>query len=88
MDVRIVNPHEIITIGRIESHLLKMCHDLVLSRSEDTTEWILLLTTREKDHVKSYQLGGRAAVQIMEARWRDHRECLKCLDHLLVNAIF
>ena len=85
MDVRIANPHEIIAIDRIEPHLLKMCEYLVLSRSEVTTEWILLLTTREKDHVQHCKLGGEPAVQIMEASWCDHRECLKYLGNALVN---
>ena len=87
MDVKIVNPYEINAIDRIEPHLLKMCDDLVLSRSEDTTEWILLLKTREKVHIKHLKLGGKAAVQIMEASWHDHRECLKFPGHALANAI-
>ena len=85
MDVRIANPHEIIAIDRIEPHLLKMCEDLVLSRREVTTEWILLLTSREKDQIKHCKLGGEPAVQIMEASWCDHRECLKYLGNALVN---
>ena len=87
MDVGIVIPHEIIAIDRIEPHLLKMCVDLVLSRREVTTEWILLLTSREKDQIKHCKLGGEPAVQIMEASWCDHRECLKYLGNALANAI-
>ena len=86
MDVGIVNPHEMIAIDEIEPHLLKACEDLVFNRNDDATDCMLLLTTREKDLIERRKKGGGAAVQVKEASWRD-LECLKRLEHALVNGI-
>jgi cobalamin-dependent methionine synthase I len=49
MDFGIVNSDDMLAIDEVESILLKACEELAFNKSEEATERMLLLTTREKE---------------------------------------
>jgi 5-methyltetrahydrofolate--homocysteine methyltransferase len=85
MDVGIVNPHEMLTIEELEPELRKASEDLVFNKTDDATENMLNLTTKEKELIERRKKGG-GAVEMKEVTWRD-LPCMKRLEHALVNGI-
>jgi 5-methyltetrahydrofolate--homocysteine methyltransferase len=85
MDVGIVNPKEMMAISEVEPELRKAAEELIFNRSDEATENMLNLTTKEKAAMEALKLGG-GAVQVKEKSWRD-QDAIKRLEHALVNGI-
>mmetsp|Transcript_11469 Transcript_11469/g.19060 ORF Transcript_11469/g.19060 Transcript_11469/m.19060 type:complete len:1422 (-) Transcript_11469:114-4379(-) len=85
MDVGIVNSHEMMAISEVEPALKKASEDLVFNKTDQATETMLELTTKEKAAMELRKLGG-GAVAVKEASWRDF-VATKRLEHALVNGI-
>ena len=84
MDVGIVNAHEMLAIDELEPALLKASENLVFNKSDDATEVMLQLTTKEKELMEIRKKGG--VVKVKEKSWRD-LEIIKRLEHALINGI-
>ena len=85
MDVGIVNAHEMLMIDEVEPELRKVAEDLVFNKTEDATERMLDLTTKEKELIMQRKKGGVAS-SMKEKSWRD-QDVIKRLEHALIKGI-
>ena len=85
MDVGIVNPHEMLHVSELEDDIRVASENLVFNNSEDATDAMLMLTTREKARIEAIKNGG-GVVEEKKSSWRD-LEVTKRLEHSLINGI-
>ena len=70
MDVGIVNPHEMLHVSELEDDIRVASENLVFNKSEDATDAMLMLTTREKARIEAIKNGG-GVVEEKKSSWRD-----------------
>jgi 5-methyltetrahydrofolate--homocysteine methyltransferase len=85
MDVGIVNAKELLDVSELEPEIRVACENLVMNKTEDATDVMLELTTREKAAIEAFKKGGGTS-EVKEKSWRDF-EPKKRLEHALVNGI-
>jgi 5-methyltetrahydrofolate--homocysteine methyltransferase len=85
MDVGIVNAAEMLAVDELEPDIRKAAEDLVFNKTEDATEEMLNLSSREKERLVALKSGG-GSEKVKEKSWRD-LEVIKRLEHSLINGI-
>jgi 5-methyltetrahydrofolate--homocysteine methyltransferase len=80
-----VNANELLDVSELEPEIRVACENLVMNKTEDATDVMLELTTREKAAIEAFKKGGGTS-EVKEKSWRDF-EPKKRLEHALVNGI-
>ena len=85
MDVGIVNAKEMLALSELDPEIKEGCYNLVFNRTEDATDKMLDLTTKEKAAIEARKKGG-GGVEVKEKSWRDGNATER-LSHALINGI-
>lgn len=85
MDVGIVNAHEMLHLSELEPDVRTACENLVYNKTEDATDVMLELTTRERERREALKKGGKVKTKKV-SEWRT-LGVTKRLEHALINGI-
>jgi 5-methyltetrahydrofolate--homocysteine methyltransferase len=85
MDVGIVNAHEMLAYNEVDTDIREVCEKLIMNLSDEATEEMLQLTTKEKAAIEARKKGDTGP-KIVQKSWRLQTP-KKRLEHALINGI-